>query len=146
MRDQLKEAADELQETILKEATGAYSPEVIERWRNPRNWGQIEKPDGFSRITGPCGDTMQISFSVERGHLKDVRFITDGCATSLASGSMATELAQGKAVEEARQITPEMICDGVGGLPEENEHCAILAASVLWSAIDNYLESKEGKG
>jgi len=145
MHDRVKGMADEVQAEILEDAAEAYSPEVIERWENPRNWGQVDGPDGFSRITGPCGETMQISLKVKRGRLGDVRFITDGCATSIASGSMATELAQGKAIKEAREITPEMIYDGVGGLPEESEHCAILAASALWSAIDNYLESKKAK-
>jgi nitrogen fixation protein NifU and related proteins len=145
MHDRLKEAADELQAVILGDAEETYSPEVIERWQNPRNWGQMENPDGICRVTGPCGETMQIALKVEGGRLRDVRFITDGCATSIASGSMATELAQGRTIEEAHDITPEMIFDGVGGLPEESEHCAILAASVLRAAIDNYLESKKAK-
>jgi nitrogen fixation NifU-like protein len=145
MDDRLKEAADELHTTILEDGAKTYSPGVIDRWQNPRNWGQIEKPDGLSKITGPCGETIQISLKVQRERIRDVRFITDGCATSIASGSMATELALGKVVREAREITPEMIYDGVGGLPEESEHCAILAASALWLAIDNYLESKHAK-
>jgi nitrogen fixation protein NifU and related proteins len=112
MHDRLKETADEVQAAILKEAETTYSPGVIERWQNPRNWGQMENPDGLSKISGPCGETMQIALKVVGDRIAEVRFMTDGCATSIASGSMATELAQGRAIGEAQDITPEMIFDG----------------------------------
>jgi nitrogen fixation protein NifU and related proteins len=141
MHDQSREVKDELQAAGNEDTGITLSQGVIDRWQNPKNWGQIEAPDGVSKIKGPCGETMLISIKVKQGHINDVKFVTDGCATSVASGSMATELALGKTINKARKISPEMIYDGVGGLPEESEHCAILAASALWSAIDNYLES-----
>jgi len=118
---------------------------VIQRWRSPTNWGQMENPDGFSRITGPCGETMQIALKVEGDRIKEARFVTDGCATSIASGSMATEFAQEKTLEEAQSITQEVILDALGGLPEESEHCALLASNVLLAAIQNYRESGNGE-
>jgi nitrogen fixation protein NifU and related proteins len=145
MHDRLKDTVDELQATILKEAEETYSPEVIERWQNPRNWGAIEKPDGFSKITGPCGDTMQITLRVDGDRVTEAKFITDGCATSIASGSMATELVQAKTLEEAQNISQDLILEALGGLPEENEHCALLASNALRTAIQDYRESKKGK-
>lgn len=147
MNDKLDNWVDELQETILSEAEELYSPQVIERWRNPKNWGAIEKPDGFSRITGPCGDTMQIGLKVEGNRISEVKYTTDGCATSIASGSIATELAQLKTLEEAQGITEETILEALGGLPPESEHCALLASNVLRGAIEDYRKSgKSEKG
>jgi nitrogen fixation protein NifU and related proteins len=145
MGDRLKDMVDVLQATILKEAEETYSPAVVERWQNPRNWGAIEKADGFSKITGPCGDTMQVTLKVEDNRITEVRYITDGCATSIAAGSAATELAQARYLEEARNITQEMILETLGGLPEESKHCALLASNVLRTAIQDYLQSRERK-
>jgi nitrogen fixation NifU-like protein len=144
MTDTLDRWASEMQETILSEAGKSYTSQVIERWRAPRNWGEMEKPDGFSRITGPCGDTMQISLKVQDNQIVEIRYITTGCATSIASGSMATELAQSKSPEEAQNIDQATILEALGGLPEESEHCALLASNVLRSAIEDFRKSKKG--
>lgn len=144
MTDTLDRWVSELQETMLSEAEELYSPQVIERWRSPRNWGTMEKPDGFSKITGPCGDTMQISLKVQDNHITEIRYITTGCATSIASGSMATELAQSKSLEEAQNIDQATILEALGGLPEESEHCALLASNVLQAAVEDCRKSQEG--
>jgi nitrogen fixation NifU-like protein len=86
---------------------------------------------------------MQISFKVEDGRLSLIKFRTDGCASSIASGSMATELAQGKKLEEAAEISQQMILDALDGLPEESVHCALLASNTLKKAVKNYSESKK---
>lgn len=143
MNDKLDNWLNELQTTILNEAEEMYSQQVLERWRNPRNWGAIEKPDGFSRITGPCGDTMQIGLKVESDRITEVRYTTDGCATSIASGSIATELAHSKTLEEAQDICQSTILDALGGLPAESEHCALLASNVLRAAIEDYRKSNK---
>lgn len=144
MTDTLDKWVSELQDTIMTEAEESYTPQVIERWRSPRNWGEIEKPDGFSRIMGPCGDTMQIGLKVEGNRIRNIKYVTDGCATSIASGSMATELAQSKSLEEAQNIAPETILKALGGLPQESEHCALLASNVLRAAIQDYINSEKG--
>jgi nitrogen fixation NifU-like protein len=71
--------------------------------------------------------------------------MTDGCATSIASGSMATELAKGKDVKETSKISQQMILDALDGLPEESVHCALLASNTLNEAIKNYLDSNKNK-
>jgi nitrogen fixation NifU-like protein len=115
---------------------------VIERWLNPRNLGKIRKPDGFARIKGPCGDSMQISFRVKDHRISKIKFMTDGCASSIASGSMATELAESKKIEDASKISQQMILDALDGLPKESVHCALLASNTLIEAIRNYFNSK----
>jgi nitrogen fixation NifU-like protein len=142
MSNDFQKAADELQALIMEDARKVYSEKVIERWLNPRNLGKIRDPDGFAKIKGPCGDTMQISFKVKDGKLSKIKFKTDGCASSIAAGSMATELANGRRVEEAVEISQQMILDALDGLPEESVHCALLASNTLKDAIKNYFNSK----
>jgi nitrogen fixation NifU-like protein len=143
MSNDFEKTAKELQASIMEDARKIYSEKVIERWLNPRNLGRIRKPDGFAKIKGPCGDTMQISFKVKDGRLSKIKFMTDGCASSIAAGSMATELAQGKKIEEAAEIGQQMILEALEGLPEESVHCALLASNTLKEAVKNYSESKK---
>jgi len=142
MSNDFEKTANELQASIMEEARKVYSGKVIERWLNPRNLGKIRNPDGFAKIKGPCGDTMQISFKVKGGRLSKIKFMTDGCASSIAAGSMATELAQGKKIKEAAEISQQMILDALDVLPEESVHCALLASNTLKEAIKKYLNSK----
>ena len=142
MYNNFQKAADELQALIMEDAKKVYSEKVIERWLNPKNLGKIRNPDGFAKIKGPCGDTMQISFKVKGHKISKIRFGTDGCASSIAAGSMATELAMGKRIEEAVKISPQMILDALDGLPEESVHCALLASNTLKEAIKDYNHTK----
>ena len=142
MSNDFEKTANELQASIMEDARRTYSEKVIEQWLNPRNLGKIRKPDGFAKIKGTCGDTMQISFKVKDHRISKIRFRTDGCASSIASGSMATELAQGKKLEEAAEISQQMILEALDGLPEESVHCALLASNTLKEAIRNYFDSK----
>jgi nitrogen fixation NifU-like protein len=142
MSNDFEKTVNELQASIMEDARKIYSEKVIERWLNPRNLGKIRNPDGFAKIKGPCGDTMQISLKVKDGRLLKIKFMTDGCASSIAAGSMATELAQGKKIEEVVEISQQMILEALKGLPEESVHCALLASNTLKEAIRNYFESK----
>ena len=130
---------DELQEYIMADMRRTYTETVIDHAMNPRNVGRIEDADGFTSLTGPCGDTMEIWLRVRSGTIDDVAFWTDGCGTSIAAGSMVTELARGKAVTEALRVTEQDVLNALGGLPEESTHCALLAANTLREALRDYL-------
>lgn len=143
MFNDFEKMVNELQTSIMEDARKIYSEKVIERWLNPRNLGKIRSPDGFAKIKGPCGDTMQISFRVKDGRFSKIKFMTDGCASSIAAGCMATELAQGKKIEEAAEIGQQMILEALDGLPEESVHCALLASNALKEAVKNYSDSKK---
>jgi len=134
---------DELQELIIADARKVYSDIVIDHAMNPRNVGIMQDADGFARVTGPCGDTMEIWLEVKDGTIANATFMTDGCGTSTASGSMVTELVKGKIVSEAQKIGQQDVLSALGGLPEESEHCALLAANTLKEAIRDYLEMKK---
>lgn len=137
-----KEFLEKLQAEIIAQAKKVYSESVVDRWLNPRNTGKIEIPQGYGRLTGICGDIMEISLRVVKDRIIDAKFLTEGCGPTLAAGSMATELAVGRSVREAFRINHEMILDNLGGLPEESEHCALLAAETLKEALRDYLAQK----
>jgi len=116
---------------------------VIDHAQNPRNTASIANADGFAAVTGTCGDTMKIWLHVRNGIIREIAFRTDGCATSIASGSMATELAKGGTIREAVRITQADVLEALGGLPAESQHCALLAASTLTAAVRDYLAHKK---
>ena len=130
---------EKFEELIKAEMRKAYSEAVIEHSMNPRNLGDLEDADGFARVTGPCGDTMSIWLKVKNGAIANATFLTDGCGTSVASGSMVTELAKGKNISEAQKISQENVLNALGELPEESQHCALLAANTLKEAVRDYL-------
>jgi nitrogen fixation NifU-like protein len=105
----------------------------------------MRNPDGRARREGACGDDMQIDLKIRAERVVEASFMTNGCMTSIVSGSMAVELATGRDVSGARAVSPADILDGLGGLPEESEHCAELAAETLRAAVDDYLRTR-GEG
>ena len=133
---------EKLQELILADASNIYSEMVIEHSMNPRNVGVMQDADGFARVTGPCGDTMEIWIKVNNDAIAGATFMTDGCGTSIASGSMVTEMAKGKSISEAQKIAQCDVLDALGGLPQESEHCALLAANTLKAAVKDYIAMK----
>jgi nitrogen fixation NifU-like protein len=130
---------EKFEELIKAEMRKVYSEMAIEHSMNPRNVGDMEDADGFAKVIGSCGDTMEIWLKVKNGTIASASFLTDGCGTSIASGSMVTELAMGRNVDEARKISQQDVLGALGGLPEESEHCALLAADTLKEAIKDYL-------
>ena len=138
----LDKMAEEIQASIIKDARETFSEEVVKRWLNPKKMGKMEAPDGFGRITGPCGDTLEIFLRIKKHRITDAMFMTDGCGTTITAGSMATELAVGKDIEELKKINQDLILDALGGLPEDSKHCALLASNTLKEAIKDYSQKK----
>jgi len=134
---------EQFEELIKAEMRKVYSETAIDHAVNPRNVGDMENADGFAKVTGPCGDTMEIWLKVKNGTIADATFMTDGCGTSIASGSTVTEEAKGKGIGKARTISQQDVLNALGGLPEESEHCALLAANTLKEAIRDYLAMKK---
>lgn len=130
---------DELRETVITDARQIYSEMVIDHATNPRNLGVMQNFDGFARVTGPCGDTMEVWLKVRNNTIFNITFMTDGCGTSIASGSMMTELARDKSIAVALRTCQQDVLEALGGLPEETKHCALLAANTLKAAIRDYL-------
>ncbi len=138
----LEEIASELQKKIMEDIKRRYSPTVIDHWQNPRNFKRIENPDGYGKVKGSCGDTMEIFLKIENEKIVDCGFFTDGCSTTISCGSMATELAKGKNILSALTITYDKLLKALGGLPKADQHCALLATSTLRKALADYLYTK----
>jgi len=122
--------------------TGITGQVAFERWLKPLYVGTMRNPDGYGRVTGTCGDTMEIFLRFEKDRVKEATFQTDGCGSSTVCGSFAAELAHGKSPEELAEITGELILDVLGGLPKEDRHCAFLAADALQEALDDYMRKQ----
>jgi nitrogen fixation NifU-like protein len=132
--DIVKEIAEKIEEDEKKN----YSERVLKEAREPYNFGRIESSDSRISLTGPCGDSIEFSMTVEDGRIKDIRFMTDGCGSSTACGSMTTRMSEGKSLEEAYGLDEQGLLDQLGGLPDENRHCAKLAVDTLHKAIEKY--------
>ncbi|MDY7033832.1 MAG: iron-sulfur cluster assembly scaffold protein [Thermodesulfobacteriota bacterium] len=142
-KNDLDKTIEEIQESIIEDARETFSEEVVNRWLNPKNIGKMDNPDGHGKITGPCGDTMEVSLNVKNNRIVHAMFLTDGCGTTIAAGSMITDLAIGKSMEQAFRISQEMVLDALGGLPEDSVHCALLASNTLKEAIKEYWQCKK---
>lgn len=139
MSKDMDDFVENLQNQIFEETRAAYGDVAFERWVKPLYMGGIENPDGYGRVTGPCGDTMQVFLKFENGKVKDASFQTDGCGASAVCGSFAAELALGKGPDELIEITGESILKVLGGFPKEDQHCAFLAANTLQEALNEYM-------
>lgn len=123
-----------------------YSETVIDHFMSPRNSGSMPDADAEGRYgDGDCGDALTLYIKVENEKIEDIKFLAFGCVASIASSSMTTELAKGKTLEEAYQITDVDIAHALGGLPEYKLHCSVLGEGALKNAIDNYREKFKEK-
>lgn len=113
----------------------SFSKEALQLIASKENLGCIEDPDARGRVTGWCGDTMQIDLRLIGGLIKEARFMTDGCGATIACGSMITKMVLTKSLTEAERISPGEIIDALGGLPEDHLHCADLAVLTLRETI-----------
>lgn len=138
MVEDLNEEVKNLQSEILPKKDG-YGVRAFERWLDPLYRGALGNPDGYARVTGPCGDTMEIFLRFEGERIKEAAFETDGCGSSAVCGSFAAEMALGKTPDELLDVTGDTILENMGGLPEKEQHCAFLAGETLQEALGNYM-------
>ena len=121
-----------------------YSDKVMEHFANPRNVGVLKDADGVGQVGNPvCGDMMTFYIKVAEGRLKDIKFQTFGCGAAIAVSSMVSEMAIGKTLEEAMQITNTSVAEELGGLPKNKLHCSNLGADALHAAIEDYKKRQE---
>lgn len=139
MTDSLDDFINTIQQEIHEETRKAHGKVAFERWLSPRYVGVMDNPHGYGHVAGSCGDRMEIFLRFEEDRVKEATFRTDGCGSSLVCGSFAAELALGKTADEVAAISGETILEALGGLPEEDRHCALLAAETLQTALDDYM-------
>lgn len=138
----MRVSREEYNKLVISEMRKVYSEKTIDHTLNPRNLGMKNTASGYASVTGECGDIMEMWLDVDDGIISDVVFMTDGCGTTIASGSAATEMIKGKSPEEAIQLSQQDILNALDDLPEQSRHCALLAANTVKDAIRNYYECK----
>jgi len=120
-----------------------YSEKVLDHFKHPRNVGELEDADAEGTVGNPvCGDMMTMYIKVKDDRIEDVKFKTFGCGAAIATSSMTTELAKGKTLEEAMNISRQDVAEALDGLPPVKMHCSNLAADALHEAIKSYKEKK----
>jgi len=124
-----------------------YSEKVMEHFMSPHNVGDIEDADGIGEEGNPvCGDMMTFYIKVKDDRLEDVKFKTFGCGAAIAVSSMVSDMAIGRTLDEAMEITPGKVATELEGLPKNKLHCSNLGAQALHKAIDDYRSKQKGKG
>lgn len=118
-----------------------YSEKVMDHFRNPRNVEEIEDADGIGEVgNAKCGDIMRVYIKVKDGIISDVKFMTFGCGSAIATSSMATELIKGKPIEQALELTNQAVVEALGGLPAYKLHCSVLAEEAVKAAVKDYFD------
>ena len=123
-----------------------YNEKVMEVFKNPKNVGEIENPDGIGTVgNATCGDIMQISLRIVDDVIVDAKFKTFGCAAAIATSSTATDMVKGMTVDEALKVTNKIVIEKLGGLPAQKIHCSVLAEEAIKKAIEDYQAKKAAK-
>ncbi|NLA73290.1 MAG: Fe-S cluster assembly scaffold protein NifU [Clostridiales bacterium] len=120
-----------------------YSEKVMEHFLNPHNVGVIEDADGVGETgNAKCGDIMKIYLKIKDEVIEDIKFETFGCASAIASSSMATELVKGKTISETLELTNKAVVEALDGLPPQKIHCSVLAEEAIRAAIADYYRKR----
>ena len=134
----------------LEESSGVlvYNETILDHFKNPRNIGEIEKPDGMALVGDPnCGDHIRLYLTIEGDRIVDIRYKVFGCAAAIATTSILCELVINKDLDDALAITDDDVIEAAGGLPARKAHCSLLGVVGLHTALANYFKNKEeGKG
>lgn len=116
-----------------------YTDKVMEHFMTPRNVGEIDDADGIGEVgNAKCGDIMRMYLKIDGDIITDVKFLTFGCGSAIASSSMATVLIKGKTIKEAMELTNTQVADALDGLPPLKMHCSVLAEQVIKAALLDY--------
>ncbi len=116
-----------------------YTEQVMDHFINPRNMGEIENADGVGEVgNAKCGDIMKMFLKIENGVIVDAKFKTYGCASAIATSSIATEMVKGHTIKEALELSNKAVVEALGGLPTHKIHCSVLAEQSIKAAISDY--------
>ncbi len=123
-----------------------YNEKVMDVFKNPKNVGEIENPDGIGTVgNATCGDIMQITLRITDDVITDAKFKTFGCAAAIATSSTATEMIKGMTIDEALKVTNKKVIETLGGLPPQKIHCSVLAEEAIKKAIEDYRSKQKAQ-
>ena len=116
-----------------------YTQQVMDHFENPRNVGEIKDANGVGEVgNAKFGDIMRIYLKIENGIIADVKFKTYGCASAIATSSIATEMIKGQPIEKALELSNKAVVEALGGLPAHKIHCSVLAEQAIKAALADY--------
>ncbi|MBI9088185.1 MAG: iron-sulfur cluster assembly scaffold protein [Desulfobacterium sp.] len=144
MADKLDKFLDDLQEKVFDEARGVLGDKGFDRWQNPRYRGRLPNYTVHGHALGDCGDSMDIYLRFDKDRVAEASYMTDGCGSSQVCGSFAAEMSTGRRAEELADITGEVILEKLGDVPEDDQHCAFLAAGTVQEALRIYMTGAAG--
>jgi len=122
-----------------------YTKKTIDHFLKPQNIGKINKPDGYAQIGNMvCGDQLDFFLKVEKGKIKDVKFLSFGCASNIATASILTEKIKGLSLAQAKKYDWKTVVKELGGLPNQKIHCSVMAVEGLKKAIADYEKKQSG--
>ena len=120
-----------------------YTEKVMDHFLNPRNMGEIPDADAVGEVgNAKCGDIMKMYLKIDNNVITDIKFKTFGCASAIATSSIATEMIKGRTIEEALKLTNKAVVQELGGLPPHKIHCSVLAEQAVKAAIADYYTKK----
>ncbi|MFA5886969.1 MAG: iron-sulfur cluster assembly scaffold protein [Patescibacteria group bacterium] len=120
-----------------------YTKKTLHHFLKPKNVGSIKKPDGYAQIGNMvCGDQLNFFLKVEKGRIKDVKFLSFGCASNIATASLLSEKVKGLTIAAAKKYNWQKIVEELGGLPSQKIHCSVMAVAGLKKAIADYEQSQ----
>jgi nitrogen fixation NifU-like protein len=123
-----------------------YTKKTIDNFLKPKNVGSLKKPDGYAQIGNMvCGDQLDFFLKVEKGIIKDVKFLSFGCASNIATASILTEKVKGMKIAEAKKYKWDKVVNDLGGLPRQKVHCSVMAVQGLQKAINDYEERQKNE-
>lgn len=118
-----------------------YSEKVMDHFRNPRNVGEIKDADGIGEVgNAKCGDIMRMYIKVKNDIIEDVKFMTFGCGSAIATSSIATEMIKGKTISKALELSNKAVVEALDGLPAHKIHCSVLAEEAVKAAVKDYYD------
>ena len=116
-----------------------YSEKVMDHFQNPRNLGKMDDADGIGEVgNAKCGDIMKMYLKINDGVIEDVKFNTFGCASAIATSSIATEMIKGQKIEDALKLSNKAVVEALDGLPPAKIHCSVLAEQAVKAALKDY--------
>ncbi|MHB8903954.1 MAG: iron-sulfur cluster assembly scaffold protein [Patescibacteria group bacterium] len=123
-----------------------YTKKTIDNFLKPKNVGSLKNPDGYAQIGNMvCGDQLDFFLKVEKGIIKDVKFLSFGCASNIATASILTEKVKGMKISEAKKYKWDKIVNDLGGLPRQKIHCSVMAVQGLQKAINDYEDRQKNE-
>lgn len=120
--------------------SGIYRENILDHYKNPRNTGEIGNPDIKFKEENPlCGDEITVTMKVEKGVIKDIKFVAKGCAISVASMSMLSDKIKGKGIKDVMKLGKEDVLEMLNvPIGTARTKCAVLGLETVKKGIENY--------